>query len=124
MADTFIMHPEWLESIAELPVEQQDKILAEIVRYGTGMPLQHEGDKLTQSFVNLVKGRIDYGKNKYSQAVELGKTGGKKKEDKEAAIAELVGFGLNSTKIAEILKCSKSSVDHSEAWRNRKKAPG
>ena len=34
MADiTFVVHSEWLESIKGLPLEQQDKIIAEIDRY-------------------------------------------------------------------------------------------
>lgn len=32
---TFIMRSSWLDHIAALPLEQKDKILAEIVRYGT-----------------------------------------------------------------------------------------
>jgi DNA-binding CsgD family transcriptional regulator len=30
--------------------------------------------------------------------------------------------GKNSTEIAEILGVSKSSIDHSEGWKQRKKA--
>ena len=42
MADTFIVHKEWLDSIMALPIEQQDKIIAEVVRYGTRRELQYE----------------------------------------------------------------------------------
>ena len=35
MIDTFIMRGEWIENIATLPLDMQDKVLAEIVRYGT-----------------------------------------------------------------------------------------
>ena len=35
MSDTFIMRGEWIRNIATLPLDMQDKVLAEIVRYGT-----------------------------------------------------------------------------------------
>ena len=63
---TFVMHKEWLDSIAGLPIEQQDKIIAEIVRYGTDSKMQHPNDSLVNSFVGLLKSRIDFSKNKYS----------------------------------------------------------
>ena len=76
---TFVVHSEWLDCIANLPVEQQDKIIAEIIRYGTGVEMAHSDDAITQAFVNMVKGRIDYSKDKYAQKVEAGTTAGRKK---------------------------------------------
>ena len=64
---TFVIHSEWLESIKDLPLEQQDRIIAEIVRYGAGFESQHPEDVVTQAFVNMVKGRINFSKNKYEQ---------------------------------------------------------
>jgi len=43
---TFVVHKEWLDSIKGLPVEQQDKIIADFVRYGTEMKLAHEEDSM------------------------------------------------------------------------------
>ena len=35
MADkTFIIHSDWLQNIAQMPLEQQDKIIAEMARDG------------------------------------------------------------------------------------------
>ena len=79
MADiTFVVHSEWLESIKGLPLEQQDKIIAEIVRYGANCKLEYEDDAGIASVVNLLKGRIDFSKNKYAQKIEAGKVGGRK----------------------------------------------
>lgn len=64
-ADTFIVHKEWLDNIADLPVEQQDKIIAEFVRYGVELELRHGDDAVVSAFVNMLKGRIDYSKEKY-----------------------------------------------------------
>ena len=65
MADkTFIIHSDWLQNIAQMPLEQQDKIIAEIVRYGTEMEMQYEDDAIVQMAVNFVKGAIDYSKDK------------------------------------------------------------
>ena len=73
MIETFIIHRDWLKNIEGLPVEQQDKIIAEIVRYGVEMDSQHNDDPITQAFVNMVKGSIDFSKDKYSQKIEAGK---------------------------------------------------
>lgn len=121
MIETFIIHRDWLKNIEGLPVEQQDKIIAEIVRYGVEMDSQHNDDPITQAFVNMVKGSIDFSKDKYSQKIEAGKSYGKKKKIDEAEIHKLAREGKTSTQIADILGCSKSSVDHSEGWRNRDK---
>ena len=59
MIDTFIMRGEWIENIATLPLEMQDKVLAEIVRYGTRQPTQYDDDPIIFSIVNGYKGRID-----------------------------------------------------------------
>lgn len=117
MADvTFIVHSDWLDNIKDLPVEQQDKVIADIVRYGTGKDLMYETDPMIRSLVNMVKGSIDYSKDKYAAKAQ---SPGRKKAVNEEAITELVKQGKKSAEIAEILGISKSSVDHSEAWKNR-----
>lgn len=121
MADvTFIVHSEWLENIANLSVEQQDKIIAEIIRYGTGCEMAHTDDAITQAFVNMVKSRIDYSKDKYAQKVEAGTTSGRKKKVSDSEIWNLAhNEGKKSEEIANILGCSKSAVDHSNGWKQR-----
>lgn len=117
MADvTFIVHSDWLDNIKDLPVDQQDKIIADIVRYGTGKDLMYESDPMVRSLVNMVKGSIDYSKDKYAAKAQ---SPGRRKSVNEEAITELVKQGKKSAEIAEILGISKSSVDHSEAWKNR-----
>lgn len=117
---TFVMHKEWLDSIAGLPVEQQDKVIAEIVRYGTGCELAYEDDPVIMAFVNLLKSRIDFSKNKYNQKVEMSKSAGRKKKVDDEEILRLAREGKSAQQIADMLGCSKSSIDHSEGWRNRK----
>ena len=116
MIDTFIFRREWLDNIKSLPIEQQDKIVAEIVRYGVDLEPQHMDDPVIGAFVNMVKGSIDYSKDKYAAKAQ---SPGRKKAVNEEAITELVRQGKKSAEIAEILGISKSSVDHSEAWKNR-----
>ena len=117
MADvTFIVHSDWLDNIKDLPVDQQDKIIADIVRYGTGKDLMYESDPMVRSLVNMVKGSIDYSKDKYAAKAQ---SPGRRKSVNEEAITELVKQGKKSAEIAEILGISKSSVDHSEVWKNR-----
>ena len=123
MADsnvTFVVHQDWLDSIRELPIEQQDKIIAEFVRYGTEMELQHLDDPIVQAFVNMLKGRIDASKEAYKQKVERSKVGGRKKKTNDTEIYKLAREGYSSAEIAKTLGISKSAVDHSVGWKNRK----
>lgn len=117
---TFIVHREWLDSIKNLPTEQQDKIIAEFVRYGTDLGLKHPDDALTQSFVNILKSRIDFSKNKYEKKVQAGKSAGRKKKVDDDEILRLALRGMKSAEIAEKLGVSKSTIDHSDGWKRRK----
>lgn len=117
---TFIVHREWLDSIKTLPIEQQDKIIAEFVRYGTDLGLKHPDDALTQSFVNILKSRIDFSKNKYEKKVQAGKSAGRKKKVDDDEILRLALGGMKSAEIAEKLGVSKSTIDHSDGWKRRK----
>lgn len=117
---TFIVHREWLDSIKNLPIEQQDKIIAEFVRYGTDLGLKHPDDALTQSFVNILKSRIDFSKNKYEKKVQAGKSAGRKKKVDDDEILRLALRGMKSVEIAEKLGVSKSTIDHSDGWKRRK----
>lgn len=117
---TFIVHREWLDSIKNLPIEQQDKIIAEFVRYGTDLGLKHPDDALTQSFVNILKSRIDFSKNKYEKKVQAGKSAGRKKKVDNDEILRLALGGMKSAEIAEKLGVSKSTIDHSDGWKKRK----
>lgn len=116
---TFIVHREWLDSIKNLPIEQQDKIIAEFVRYGTDLGLKHPDDALTQSFVNILKSRIDFSKNKYEKKVQAGKSAGRKKKVDDDEILRLALGGMKSAEIAERLGVSKSTIDHSDGWKRR-----
>lgn len=121
MADvTFVVHKEWLDNIQGLPVETQDKVIAEFVRYGCGEPLKHSDDPGVMSLVNMLKSRIDYSKDKYNQKIEAGKGPRRKKKVDDTEIYLLAQEGKTSAEIAEILGCSKSSIDHSDGWRRRK----
>lgn len=117
---TFIVHSDWLENIKTLPPEQQDKIIADIVRYGAEMPLQHEDDIIVASFVNFVKGSIDNSKNLYKTKVENGQTRGRKKTIDDKEVWELAKGGMTAAQIAEKLGVNKSSIDHNAGWQNRK----
>ena len=117
---TFIVHREWLDSIKNLPIEQQDKIIAEFVRYGTDLGLKHPDDALTQSFVNILKSRIDFSKNKYEKKVQAGKSARRKKKVDDDEILRLALGGMKSAEIAEKLGVSKSTIDHSDGWKRRK----
>ena len=121
MADTtFIVHSDWLMNIANLDVEQQDKIIAEIIRYGTNLEPKHEDDAIVQAFVNMVKGSIDYSKDKYEKKIEKGTSAGREKKINEQEVWKLAKEGKKSNEIASILNCSKSSIDHCEGWKHRK----
>ena len=117
---TFIFYGDWLNSIQGLPVDIQDKIIADIVRYGVEEEMQHTDDMTVQMAVNFTKRAIDDSKNKYKEKIEMGKVGGKaKRKVDDKAIYNLARQGMKSDEIAKNLNVSKSSVDHSEGWKNR-----
>ena len=122
MADvTFIVHKDWLTAIEALPIEQQDAVIAELVRYGTELPAKHEDDPIITSMVNLVKGKIDYSKDKYAQKVGGGKNGGRKCKFPPKQIYEVAQEHMDDAQaVADIIGCSKSTVEHSDGWRRRK----
>lgn len=121
MADvTFVVHSDWLDSLKELPVEEQDKIIADTVRYGLDRDIAHGDDTRVQAFVKIKSKDIDFSKEKYEQKKYMAQGAGRKKMINDRSIWELAQQGYPSVKIAEILGVSKSSVDHSIGWKKRK----
>lgn len=122
MADiTFVVHSDWLDDLEDLSIERQDQIIADMIRAGCERELAHAEDK---DLVSKVKGymrSISVSKKKYEEKCEQGKRGGGRNQKKDdAKIETLAREGYSSKEIAEILGISKSTVDHSEGWRNRK----
>ena len=70
--------------------------------------------------VDMLKGRIDFSKDKYAQKVSGGNKAGRSKKIDENQVYELAKIGKTSQEISVILGCSKSSVDHSQGWKRRK----
>lgn len=120
MADTFVFYGEWIDNIKDLPVEEQDKIIADIVRYGTRKELQHENDTYASAIVNMLKGRIDRNIYEYEKKVEMSKTAGRKKKVNDKQIYDMAREGKTASQIALELGCSKATVDKNEGWKNRK----
>ena len=123
LSSTFIVYKDWLDSILTLPVEQQDKIIGDFVRYGVGNELEHTDDPITTSFVNLLKGRIDYTINEYEKKLKMSKTAGRKKKVNDLEVYQIAKDNPDYTSqdIANMLGVSKSSIDHSDGWKNRYK---
>ena len=120
MADvTFVVHKDWLDAIAMLPVEQQDKIIADIIRHGTEMPAAHGEDPNIVSYVNLLRGRIDASKDDYARKVENGKTNGRKKKIDSKEVWRLARTGIGASKIAAELGISATTVYHDVGWEKR-----
>ena len=116
----FVFYKDWIKNIQDLPIETQDKIIADIVRYGVGDEVAHDREPTIQMAVNFTKRAIDESKAKYKAKVEFGKTHGKEKKTNDKEIYELAQEGMKAAEIAEVLGISKSSVDHSDGWKLRK----
>lgn len=117
MANTFIMRKEWLDNIKSLSIEQQDRILADIVRYGVNDHPAHADDPVVEAFVNMVKARIDVSKQVYEEKVEMSKNAGKKASVDKAKIYECAKLGFTAKETAKVAGCSQSTVLHSEEWK-------
>lgn len=121
MADiTFIVHSDWLKQIANIPVEMQDKVIADMVRHGCEMDMQHEDDCIVNALVKGFQDRIDYSKDKYQAKVEAGNTSGRKKKVDDNVVRQMALEGKTSQQIANYLGVSKSTIDHSAGWKSRK----
>lgn len=120
MIDTFIIRGEWLDNIETLPLDMQDKVIAEIVRYGTRKPTQYDDDPVIFSIVNGYKGRIDSTITDYENKVSMSKTAGRKKKLDSQKVYALAREGKTAQEIADELGVSKSSIDKSEGWKNRR----
>lgn len=116
----FVFYKDWLENIKDLPVGVQDKIIADIVRYGVEEDMAHIDDITVSMAVNFTKRAIDTSKARYREKIEFGKSYGRGKKTNDKEIYELARSGKKSNEIAEMLGISKSSVDHSEGWKCRK----
>ena len=118
--ENFVFYGDWYANIKGLPTELQDKIIGDIVRYGINEEMAHGEDVTVSMAVNFTKGAIDVSKAKYQLKVENGKNNGRGKKIDDAKIYELAAGGMKSADIAAELGISKSAVDHSEGWKNRK----
>lgn len=93
MLDTFIMRGEWIDNISTLPAEIQDKVLADIVRFGTGRATLYDNDPIVFSLVNGYKGSMMNTTNEYLKKIEMSKTAGRKKKIDENRIYALAREG-------------------------------
>ena len=120
MIDTCILRGEWIDNVSTLPVDIQDKVLADIYRFGTGRPTLHDDDPIVFSLVNGYKGSMMNTTNEYLKKLEMSKTAGRKKKLDSQKVYALAREGKTAQEIADELGVSKSSIDKSEGWKNRK----
>ena len=120
MIDTCILRGEWIDNVSTLPVDIQDKVLADIYRFGTGRPTLHDDDPIVFSLVNSYKGSMMNTTNEYLRKKEMSKTAGRKKKIDDKQIYDLAKDGKTAQEVADQLGISKSAVDKSDGWRNRK----
>ena len=116
----FVFYGEWLENIKGLPVEEQMKIVYDMVQYGTGNEPQFQDDPMVMMGLNFVKGAIEKSKQDYINKVNNGNNYGRKRVVDDNEIYNLAKNGMSSAQISEQLGISKSSVDHSAGWKRRK----
>lgn len=111
---TFVFYSEWLDSIENLSVDQQDKIIGEWARHGCKRPLKHlEDEPLLSSFAAQRFGAIDASQDKYEKRVAAGKTGGRKVTYDVQKATEMKRSGLYSNQeIADTVGIGVSTINH------------
>ena len=117
---TFVFHGKWLDVINKLPQDEQDKVIADLVRYGTEMPLQYEDNLVVNTLVQSFADRIDNSKKSYQDIQEMGLNNKKDVMDRDAIIWKLARDGMSAAQIAAELEVSVSTINHSKGWKNRK----
>lgn len=120
MIDTFVMRGEWIDNISTLPPDIQDKVLADIVRFGTGRETLYDSDPIVFSLVNGYKGSMTNTTNEYLKRLEMSKSAGRKKKIDDQRVYELAREGKTAQEVADELGVSKSAIDKNEGWKNRK----
>lgn len=120
MIDTFVMRGEWIDNISTLPPDIQDKVLADIVRFGTGRETLYDDDPIVFSLVNGYKGSMTNTTNEYLKRLEMSKGAGRKKKIDDQRVYELAREGKTAQEVADELGVSKSAIDKNEGWKNRK----
>ncbi len=117
MADnTFVIHSDWLNAIDQLPLEDQDKIIAEFVRYGCRLEQRYSSDPRINSFTNLLKGRIDFSIKKHEGEVVRGR---RKLKADDKSVYEMAREGMSADEIAEYFGVKKNTIQHKEGWKQR-----
>ena len=111
---TFVFYSEWLDSIENLSVDQQDKIIGEWARHGCKRPLKHlEDEPLLSSFAAQRFGAIDASQDKYEKRVAAGKTGGRKVTYDVQKATEMKRSGLYSNQEgADAVGIGVSTINH------------
>ena len=120
MIDTFVMRGEWIDNISTLPPEIQDKVLADIVRFGTGRETLYDNDPIVFSLVNGYKRSMTNTTNEYLKKLEMSKGAGRKKKIDDQRVYELAREGKTAQEVADELGVSKSAIDKNDGWKNRK----
>ena len=98
----------------------QEKVIAEIVRYGTGRPLEHEDDVMVSMAVNFVKKGIDFSKGKYEEKRLNGVNNGRAKKVNDYEVWKLASQGMTAQAVANEFGVSKATIDHCRGWKERK----
>lgn len=117
MAETFIFRKEWLDNITGLDLATQDQVIADLARYGAGVPLKHTDNPVVATFVETQKKRIDISVAAYEEKVAMSQNAGRKGSVDKSRIYELGKLGMTAKEIAETLECSQSTVQHSDEWK-------
>lgn len=109
---SFVFFTNWITDLDMLDLDMQNKIIAEIARYGAGLPLKYEDDPIIYTFAKTRFGSIDNVKAKYQAKIEQSKNGGRPTKVDHLKIKELKAKGIyTAEQIAEMVGCSVSTVN-------------
>jgi len=114
MAENFIWYATFTDTLELLDDAMKFELFNAILTYGSKCEEPEFSSSLMKAMFVSIKTDIDYAKERYEEAIENGRKGGrhyKLTEDQKQQVIELLESGMTIEKVANTVGCSTSTVN-------------